>query len=272
MSETERLKRSDPERIRPHRSFARVFGPGGALSPRGPAPAAEPAETQAPAAPAGEALDPAAPRPRNAVEHGVALGYRVIDAYIDQAQRFAQRLRPRSTPDPESPAASADPFAAGGRFASEPDLLSATTEQAMGSLFDAASLWLEWLQSTPLDPAAWMPAAPWAPQSAARPDPTGGGAGRLELRVVSSRPARVWLELAPGALAAPLRVAPAHGGAHAAGAFAGAHLHVLPGGERVALALEVPDGLAAGAYTAAVVNAASGAPVGALHLEVRQRR
>jgi hypothetical protein len=181
----ERIKRPTPERTQPIRSWATLFG------------AATPGD--------GEAVPGDAPRPgfEDVVARSVDLGYRVIDEYIRQGQKAAQRFRDRSY-GPETMTNDAQELGSRmARYAS-----------------DFTALWFEFMQATvagataaPAARAAAPPAGAGAPAAAAavgraptQAETDGGEGTRVRIAVSSVRPAEVSLELRPQAAGRPLVV------------------------------------------------------------------
>ena len=245
MSSNKRVKRQPPPRTQPIRNWSAIFA--------GPGAAAGGTEKES-AAPAGGMND--------LVSKSVQLGYRVVDEYIRQGQRAAQRVGERSY-DPQAMAGELQQMAAQmGRFAS-----------------DFAALWFELVRVASPAAAGAFPAFPAVPEApAAAPAKERGGPagaaptrdlGRVKVEVASARPAEVTLDLSPAAdgcelsvedlRAVDAKLPPLRGLA-----FAGA------GHERT-LRIKVPPRHPAGVYNGLVLDRRSGRPLGTVSVKIAGR-
>lgn len=186
-----RVTRPEPERTMPRRGWSNLFG-AGADSGSGAA------------APAGGAEGGAGDdRASDTVSRAVELGYRVIDEYVRQGQKAAQRLSSRSW-SPET------------ALRDTQDFTARVTRHAS----DMVALWIDLLDSANMT-GAWRTAAqPWtqgtrtgeeaaasngAPAAASGPFPSAGsppqpaappvGRTRIAVELASERPAEVAVDL-----------------------------------------------------------------------------
>jgi hypothetical protein len=264
MTDDERPRRPILDRREPMRQWANMFG--GAEPPRnGPLPAD------------GATADPAAagdPQRRaslgDAISRSVDLGYRVIDEYIRQGQRAAQRMSDRS-------------FSADGAVG---DLREASDRMGQYAS-DFFGLWMEFMELTtnrsrdtaangtaaavpradvPGAAAATQP-APAAATAAGPPAPRPPHAGvRVEVR--SLRPTEVAVDLQPDAAGRALRV---YGfGTAGADRARGIDVAIRAGSdhEPVGLSVRVSSEQSPGTYRGLVVDDATSAPVGTLTVQV----
>ena len=212
-----RLRRDDPDRTEPDRSFSGTFQPD---------------------APGGD--DP--------VTRGVRMGYRLVEEQMRRGQQLAQDASAR--------------FGAGGRGGDMRDF----AERALrfyGDLYtDAALFWLDAALTfvAPVDPAQPNPGvSPAAPSSAAVP-----------LDVASSRPARVSLNLNPGARPAALQVLTMRTGDGVKPPLMDVSFQPQAGGGLPVLRIRVPDEQPAGVYHGVVCDAQNpGTVLGTLTVEIR---
>ena len=251
----ERVRRPPMERQGPHRDFANLLGgagrrPGAEPSAAGAVPGADPAQ-------AGSQF----------VEQGVRAAYDVIDTYLRQGQRVAQRLGGLSY----------GPAQLGGNVSEMQARWMRLSTDLMAGWFDLLGLFAESMMppngAPPPGPAAGMPPAgtgtgiPPAPQPptaapALAPEPS----LPVAYEIASSRPAQVYVEFLPGRatdqLAShglqSLKPAPPVPVAFRANAARGG----------IVVSVQVPDSQPAGLYTAALLDARTGACVGTLSLEL----
>ena len=141
-----RVTRPEPERMAPRRGWSNIFGPGADAGSFG---------TSAPAASAADgATDD---RASDTVSRAVELGYRVIDEYVRQGQKAAQRLSSRSW-SPETALRDTQEF----------------TARVTRHASDMVALWIDLLDSANMT-GAWRTAAqPWT-QGPRNGDPTATG-------------------------------------------------------------------------------------------------
>jgi len=174
----ERRKRPSLDRTKPVRSWTPASGATASAAP--------------PAATTGS--DDAKPRPRfeDAVARSVELGYRVVDDYIQQGQRAAQRLSE-------------------GRLSAE--VLTSEVNDLGGRIARYASdffgAWVELLELAAVGSAARQSAGngPAAPEPPPAPPPTRKPSnGGLRVAVVASRPVEVALDLRGERVTGTLRV------------------------------------------------------------------
>ena len=241
MSNGKRVRRPRPERTEPIRNWSTMFG--GAPNGDG-APAAGMADV---------------------VQRSVDLAYRVVDEYVRQGQRTAERLTGRG---------------AGGALPSAGDMQDAAAQMTRLAS-DGMRIWLELLGvamsgtmtagapgaspfGAPLGAAA-PAAAPAATAAAAAPE---AATARVRLELATRRPVEVAVDLRPEAAGAELV-------AHALRAvdaeippLAGATFVGDRAGGPVTLRLAVPDDQPEGIYNGVVVDAASNRPVGTLSVRI----
>lgn len=239
MSDGKRIRRPRPERTEPVRNWSTMFG--GAPRPDD-APAAGMADV---------------------VQRSVDLAYRVVDEYVRQGQRAAQRLSGRG----------------GG-----PETMASDVQDASAHLTRLASdgmrLWLEMLGVAmasaggaglvPPAPPAPAPGATEAAPAAAAPAPTPatGEATRVRLEITTRQPVDVAVDLRPEAASAEL-VAHALRAADAeAPPLAGATFVRDADGGAVALRLAIPEAQPPGIYNGLVIDARSNRPVGTLSVRI----
>lgn len=187
------------------------------------------------------------------VQRSVDLGYRVIDEYVRQGQRAAERMSGRG--GPTSPVGEVQDAAAHmTRLAS-----------------DGLRIWLELFglamagaggQMAPAGPVS-APAAAAAPANGATAAPT----TRVRLAIATRRPVEVAVDLRPEAASAELiahalRAADADAPPLAGAAF------VRDDGGALVLRLAVPDDQPPGIYNGLVIDAGSNRPVGTLSVRI----
>jgi len=233
----ERIKRPKLERTDPVRNWASLLGVGGAL-PGGGA--------------AGGVLN-------DVIARSVDLGYRVIDEYVRQGQRAAERLS-GGAPDPA--AVTNDMQEISARMAQYSSDLMSLWFQMMGAAMANAGM------------AASAPsaAAPPPPGTAAAATVAAGAASagepvRVRVEVASVQPVEVGLDLRPGAGRAPLLVHALRAVDPDKPALAAS---AVPDGDEgvVRLRVQVPDDHPPGVYSGLLVDERSNLPVGALSLRV----
>jgi hypothetical protein len=252
MSVRKRITRPEPERTEPIRRWPTLFGVTGA------------------AAAAREGTSGAAPRRslNDAVSHSVDLGYRVIDEYIRQGQRAAQRFNDRSystqamTNDVQELAMRV------GQYASE-----------------FAAVWLDLVQATMAGVAERRPAAgsngdgaagavaPSARPAAVPAAAHGGSAAaaepaRVRIAITSPRPAEVSLDIRPDSTARPLLVYALRAVDPDKPRVTDVVFEAARNGEPATLRLRVPAEQPAGVYSAVIVEADTNRPAGTISLQI----
>jgi hypothetical protein len=186
----DRIKLPPLDRTGPIRSWAAMLGANGASASSN--------------APASNGERPSAPG--DVISRSVELGYRVVDEYITQGRRAAERLGVR----PFAPLASMAPMALGG----DPQELGA---RMMRYASDFVGVWMQLMESAtnagalrPVPPAAAPPvaatatatatqAAPAAPTAANRASAPPSDGTRVRVEIASLWPTEVVLDLRPEA-------------------------------------------------------------------------
>jgi len=226
---SDRIRRPPLDRTEPIRAWSALFGsgPGGSLN--------------------------------DVVSRSVELGYRVIDEYIRQGQRVAERFNDRSY-GPET--VTGDIQELGARMA-----------QYASDFF---GLWLDFMQVVMLggtlretsaaeDGARARPAAPG--NGAARRTPEAPAPTRVRIEIVSLRPAEVSLDLRPEAAGRPLVAQGLRAVDPAKPKLDDVALEAGPGGELL-VRIRVPGDAPPGTYNGVVVDAETSRPLGTLSVRV----
>jgi hypothetical protein len=247
----ERIKRPKLGRTRPVRSWSTLF-----TAPGTAAPGVEPAAGRRPAASMGDV-----------VSRSVELGYRVIDEYVRQGQKAAQRLGDRS-------------FGA-ATMSSEASELAARMAQYAS---DFTALWLEFLQVSgvgltarpSIDPSAFeRGSSPAAPPSPVVPPPSPPSAGRvpvpgemvrLKVAVVSPYPTEVSLDLRQKATNGRVTVQSLRAADGDKPRLSDVAIEDAEGA--MTLRIRVPESQPAGIYTGLIVDEATSRPVGTVSLHI----
>ena len=251
----ERIKRPPLPRSEPIRSWSTLFGAPNAAAPASSPPFGIPGLPNIPGIPG---LNGAAGVGPEAVRRGVEMGYRVVDEYMKQgasvANAFSNPSRPRS--------------ATGSAAGSEPDL-SKMTERMMQYASDFTSLWYDAMgmmmgtmsqqarPDTSKRPSAEAPASPERSSAIL-------GHSRVILDVKSALSAEIIVALDEPAYSGALTVEelkPRTGKSSITGA------RVEPASEAqgpLKVHVHVASNVAAGRYTGAILDAASGKPKGRL--------
>jgi hypothetical protein len=243
MSTNERIKRPPLERTGPVRNWSTLLGaPSMADAARF---AADATANGANRAGLGDV-----------VSRSVELGYRVVDEYVRQGQRAARRFS-EGAARPEQWAGDAQDL--GQRMAQYASELVGT--------------WFELLERSNLSPAAAAPtaaaraAAPSGP--AAAPGATAALAARLRVAIDSTRPAEVFVELAPEATGNRFVV-------HALRACEAwkprideVEFRADGSGEPPALHVRIPTHHPPGAYEGLIVDEVTNRPVGVVRVCLR---
>lgn len=240
-----RRTRPPLDRTKPERSWSTALGT--------PAGATPPAETPKP--------DDGKPRPRleDAVARSVELGYRVVDDYIQQGQRAAQRLSE-------------------GKLTAE--VLTSEVNDLGGRIARYASdffgAWVELLELAAVGSAARQGAengaAPAAASTAAPPPPApppprARASGGMRVAVVAARPVEVSLDFRSDRVTGPLRAHELRAADAKKPRLSDVQITRDPDGASV-LRIRVPDGQPEGTYEGLVIDEGTNRPVGSVRLLV----
>ena len=254
MSSSDRPKRPAPERTQPIRSWSTLFSV--------PTPDREEGD---------RAADASAAEPRGAglndvVSRSVDLGYRVIDEYVRQGQKAAQRLNERS-------------YGTQAMAGDLQDLAMRMTRYAS----DFAAVWLEFVQlaatangaagpapANPVEPAdatvAPVPCAVDAPHT----DTATAEFARVRLEVLATQPTEVSLDIRPNAAGRQLLV-------HALRAvdpdkprLTEVTFHAGSDGEPPRLRIRVPAGQPAGIYSGLIIDEQTSRPAGTVSVRIAE--
>lgn len=252
-----RVTRPEPERTTPRRSWATLFGrptDGSGASPGTAAPAEDGSSE---------------PRASETVTRAVELGYRVIDDYIRQGQKAAERLATRA-------------WSAETALRDTQDLTARMTRHAS----DLVGLWLEALDTANLT-GAWRTTE----RPGGAPEPSGGAAGvapdevehaapaapaatsdaacgrtRIAIEIASARPAAVTVDLRSADAARPLVVHALRAVEPEKPRITEVAIEPATPDAPARLRIRVPDGQPAGTYDALVIDQATSRPVGSVSL------
>ena len=244
----ERLKREDPERSEPIRYWSGLFR------------YQEPTKANL----EGESGHG---EPGRFVADGVKLAYKIADEQIRQGQRIAEQINDRKY----------DVKAVGND-------LRELSERTLRYAMDLTALWSELLGSLPevlmrlpgIAPHPPQQRAPGAPSAAgpspASPERAPKREGTHWIEISSRLPARVMLDLHPGAEDRPL-------GTHGLRSMDGKHTAVeavafvpAQAGERPGVTIQVPPRAAPGLYTGVVIDKETGEAMGTLSLRLSSSR
>lgn len=245
MNVKKRITRPEPDRTEPIRRWPHLLG----MSPD-----AAPQDGDAPAT--GRSLNAA-------VSRSVELGYRVIDEYIRQGQRAAQRLNDRSYGTQAMTSDAQELALRVGQYTSE-----------------FAAIWFELIQAavtgaagqkngaTDGTPAAQTSQTTPRPAPASGQSPVAAEPARVRIAITSPRPAEVSLDLRPELTGRPVIV-------HALRALDPDKPRVSEvafepacNGQPPTLRLRVPAEQPAGVYNAVMVDAETSRPVGTISLRI----
>jgi hypothetical protein len=248
----ERIRRPQPSRTQPIRNLSTLFG-GGPRRAGGGEGGDESARDTKGVASFGEA-----------VSRSVELGYRVVDDYIQQGQRAAQRLNDRSlapetiTRDVQELSARMAQYASDflGVWFEMLELATAgsaarRTEKSNG---DAASV-------SPPTPAP-TPAPPRAPR-----EPSSERT-RVRIEVISTKPAEVSLDLMPDAGRASLVVHALRAVDPEKPRLADVVLERGAGGEPLTLRIRVPADQPPGVYNGLIIDEQTNRPAGTVSVRL----
>ena len=236
MTTAKRKKRPALDRTKPVRSWSTALG----------APAAEPGD--------------GATRPKleDAISRSVELGYRVVDDYIQQGQRAAQRM--------------SEGKLTAETVASEAQELSARIARYASDFFGA---WVELLDlaaagsaarqdvATPTGRTPPSPATPSAPPPDRRP---ASGHG-LRVEVDAARPVEVALDLRPERVTGALRAHELRSADPRKPRLSDVAIRETDG--TPVLRIGVPDDHPAGAYEGLLLDAATNRPVGSVRIVLK---
>jgi hypothetical protein len=250
MSARKRITRPQLERTEPMRHWPTLFGMAGSGAP----------QTEGKAGPAGR-------RSLNdAVSRSVDLGYRVIDEYIRQGQRAAQRFTDRSYSTQAMTGDVQELAMRVGRYASE-----------------FAAVWFELMQAAVTGVAQRQTAPPsngarataplspsTAPSAAQATTPGYATAEHARVRIVmtSLRPAELSLDLRPDAAARPLLVHALRAVDPDTPRVTDVVFEAAVNGDPPTLRLRVPADQPAGVYNAVIVDAETSRPAGTISLRI----
>lgn len=228
----ERPKRPSLPRTNPIRTWASLFG--------GPPPAA--ADGNAPAA--GAPVDLGA-----VIARSVELAYRVMDDYVQQGQRAAERIAGRAYGPDAWVTDAQDVSARVARYAS-----------------DVMGLWLDAFDGVRTGPPVPSPAAAPAVNGARPPEP--GGPPWLVIEVLATQPAAVTLDLRPTAGTGPLIVHALRDAEVEKPPLRDVAVEPATGDGPSRVRVRVPAGQPAGTYHGLIVDEATNRPVGSVSVRL----
>jgi hypothetical protein len=278
MSDRPRLRRKDPDRDAPIRSWSNMFrSPTATVA----APNGNGTAIGVPSdgfITAGVAISPAPDSSASEQEpnseearHGVESAYRVIDEHLQEGRRAAQaRLdEARATTSVASNMSALDP--AGIKNAT--DSLQEMITQGVRFYSSLAPLWAGFVNSMAtsagvLNPSTTTPAgAPLAPA----PMPRGAymtGAAPISIEIASARMTRVTIDLAPQASATNLATTGLHALEPGRPPLADITFTIDASANRPVVRIRVPDDQPAGVYNGVVVDKDSGDLRGTLTVRI----
>lgn len=260
MSERQRKHREDPERSGPRRDWSSLYRQPDARDGAARPPAQDIGHA--------DAID-------DAVAHGVELGYRVIDEYIRQGQRAAERFNRDGYGNGhyDSDAAAGDLQELLERLMRYSARLLPQWLEAAGALAPASEILRDLLREwdTQSRNGASSEGASSDNAKSGQASSTGAapdGNEQLAIEVVSSRATRVTLNLR----AHSARPALLAGGLRAINPewppLTEVALVAVDGGGSPVVRIRVPDDQPAGVYTGVLVDAHSGEPCGTLSVRI----
>ena len=245
----ERIRRPQPDRTQPIRNLSTLFG----ASPR--------------RAPDGDGADDSAPDGKKmasfgeAVSRSVELGYRVVDDYIQQGQRAAQRLNDRSI----------------GPETITRDVQELTARMAQYAS-DFLGVWFEVLELASAGTASRRAGATpkGGADAAAAPTPTpprparepSSERTRVRIEVSSARPAEVSLDLVPNAGGASLVVHALRAVDPEKPRLADVVLERGGRGEPLTLRIRVPADQPPGVYNGLIIDEQTNRPAGTVSVRL----
>jgi hypothetical protein len=270
-----RVTRPALDREAPIRNWATLFGPAWA----GPAGAAESHGSTVGGAVAGGSSAAPGGLPGQTLSDAVGQGYRVINEYIAQGQRYAEAMR---FPDWSNWLPGASPAGPNAAF-SNPEMQQ-LFRRMMQYGMDFAGMWFEvWNRMGSPPPSGWAapPGSaqpPWpsspageAPAAAAseraKTTPfSDGGPSRVLICVSSERRTESMLELRRGS-GGPLLAHALRPEGHDAPAISSVTIEVQADGA-VRVSVDVPSNQAPGVYNGMIVDSASNLPRGTLTVRI----
>jgi hypothetical protein len=223
VSASDRLRRPPLERTQPIRAWSTIMGGG----------------------------------PLNAVvSRSVELGYRVIDDYIRQGQKAAQRFNDRSY-GPEA-------------FTGDVQDLGARMAQYTS---DFVGLWLDFMQVVFPGALGGAPAAGNGARATPATDDRpprreAENRTRVRIEVASTRPTEVSVDLRPDAVGRRLVVQGLHGVDPGTPKLGDVALEADPDGAPLRVRVRVPDDVPRGTYNGVIVDDETSRPVGTLSVRV----
>ncbi len=265
MSANDRFRRPDPVRAAPLRAWSALVRSGGA-------PESENDHSgngrRVSSAPVDGSASASTSAPDAEIADAVATAYRVVDRHLS-AGREAARALGRTSAESESTSAHGADRADNAGFAA----LGAGLEEMIGEAARAFAGMMPAFAAM-MDALARPPYAGFGVLvgengvSPSRQNPEAAPGLNFAIEVASVRPARVALDLTPGADPATLATAGLH--AMEAGRPPITEVAFIPGGagERPVLSIRVPATAAPGIYAGAIVDRKNGEPRGAISLKV----
>ena len=254
-----RVARPEPERTMPRRSWSTLFAPFGGADQAANAAGGAAAENGSADAGAGDT-----------VARAVELGYRVIDEYIRQGQKAAQRLSTR-TWSPET------------ALRDTQDLTARMTRHAS----DLVGLWVDLLDTSNMTGAWRATTFPWtadpsatAAASAARgpsdengspppaASPAPAGRTRIAIEIASDRPAEVAVDLRSEDTTRKLVVHSLRAVEPEKPRITEIAIEPATPQSPARLRIRVPSEQPAGTYNALVIDEATSRPVGSVSLRI----
>lgn len=278
MSDRPRIRRKDPDRDAPIRSWSNMFrSPAGTVAaPNGNGTAIGVPSDEF--ITAGVAISPAPESSASEQEpiseeayHGVESAYRVIDEYLQEGRRAAQaRLdEARATASGASNMSGVDPTGIKNATESLQEMIT----QGVRFYSSLAPLWAGFVNSMAtsagvLNSSTTTPAtAPLAPA----PIPRGAditGAAPISIEIASARMARVTIDLAPQASVTNLATTGLHALEPGRPPLADIKFTIDASANRPVVRIRVPDHQPAGVYNGVVVDKDSGDPRGTITVRI----
>ena len=228
MSTEERIKRPEPERTQPIRSWSTLFG-----APE----------------PGGKSL-------QDVVSRSVDLGYRVVDEYVRQGQRAAQRLGERSY-RPENMVSDVQELTA---------RLAQYASEFLGVWFELLELAASGSAARRMAAANGAPAGPAPPPAAPAREPS--RPPRVRIEVASAQPAEVELDLRPEAAGAALVVHALRCANPATPRMTDVTLDLRSPDDPLTLRIRVPGDQPPGVYTGVILDERTSLTVGTVSVRI----
>ncbi|MEA2679135.1 MAG: hypothetical protein QOK03_857 [Candidatus Binataceae bacterium] len=280
MSDRPRIRRMDPERDAPIRSWSNMFrSPATASAPmpngNGAAMGVASDDSIIPGMAMGQGSVSSASTPDPVSEEarrGVESAYRVIDEHLQEGRRAAQARihHARATASGAATMAAVDP--AGIKIATES--LQEMIAQGVRFYASLAPLWTSFVNSVAASagvlnpsPASAPAAASMAPVPILRNEPTTGGAP-MSIEIASARMTRVTIDLAPHATAANLATTGLHAIEPERPALSDVTFTIDAPANRSIVRIRVPDNQPAGVYNGVIVDKDSGEARGNLTVHI----